>query len=250
MRGVLVAGVAALALAGCNFSAGVGGANSTAQIGGSANAQVGGDASAQSGLQHFVNSPANAQSPTLREHYVDFTFDYPQGFRIAPGMGSPQAQNFVKVVLQDANQTDMESFGVGTYYGSGNAAADRAAYPAFVQQLSGQLAAGFPNYRLVDQGETRVGFYDAYQFRFTGRYESAGERPLDIWGRVIMLPAPVGQTNGVTLLLLATSASDAVHGLDDVGVRGQLPVLLNSFRFVAAGTPTSPPPASDQQAGR
>ena len=54
---------------------------------------------------------------------------------------------------------------------------------------------------------------------------------MKIWGRAIFLPPPAGQTDGVTLLMLATSLAPELKSVDDVGVKGELPMILESFRF-------------------
>ena len=239
MRRLLAVGVAVLALAGCGGPAGSGGSTSGSEVGGGAGAEV--------AFQHFTNSRANVRNTQLLQHYIDFEFNYPQGWRVTPETGTAQSQNFVKVVIKNEAGSDMESFGVGTFYGTGNPAQDRSVYPQVVQQISSQFASSFPNYRLVDQGDTQVGPYAGYQFRFTARVTPQGRDPIDVWGRAIMIPGPVGQTNGAFLILIASSASDQVHGLNDVGVRGQLTVPLNSFRFTGASAVAAPQPAQPAQ---
>jgi hypothetical protein len=48
---------------------------------------------------------------------------------------------------------------------------------------------------------------------------------------VIFLPPVDGGKNGVTLLMFATSLAPKVRSVDDVGVKGELPMMLQSFRF-------------------
>jgi len=59
---------------------------------------------------------------------------------------------------------------------------------------------------------------------------SAAEGEVDIWGRVVLLPSE-GTRKGAALVMLASSNSPDVHGPEDVGVRGELPTILNSFRI-------------------
>jgi hypothetical protein len=54
---------------------------------------------------------------------------------------------------------------------------------------------------------------------------------IKIWGRVIFVPPVDGGKNGVTLLMLTTSLAQELKSVDDVGVKGQLPMMLESFRF-------------------
>ncbi len=48
---------------------------------------------------------------------------------------------------------------------------------------------------------------------------------------MIFLPPVDGGKNGVTLLMLATSLAPELRSIDDVGAKGELPMLLESFRF-------------------
>ena len=75
-----------------------------------------------------------------------------------------------------------------------------------------------------------MGPYDGYEFRFTSHNSETARGELDVWGRVVLLPGSTGR-KGATLILLATSASDEVHGPADLGEKGELPTILNSFRF-------------------
>jgi len=54
---------------------------------------------------------------------------------------------------------------------------------------------------------------------------------LKLWGRLIFLPPVNGGKNGITLLMLATSLAPELKSVDDVGVKGELPMMLASFRF-------------------
>ncbi|PYS26807.1 MAG: hypothetical protein DMF75_21550 [Acidobacteria bacterium] len=54
---------------------------------------------------------------------------------------------------------------------------------------------------------------------------------VNVWGRVVLLPPPNGGNNGVTLLMLTTSLAPELKSIDDVGEKGDLPMLLQSFRF-------------------
>jgi hypothetical protein len=55
---------------------------------------------------------------------------------------------------------------------------------------------------------------------------------LQVWGRVIFLPTGnEEQTAGATLIMLATSLAPELSGIEDVGQKGEMPVILDSFRF-------------------
>jgi hypothetical protein len=49
---------------------------------------------------------------------------------------------------------------------------------------------------------------------------------------VVFLPTGhQGDTAGATLIMLATSLAPELSGVDDVGDKGQMPLILDSFRF-------------------
>jgi hypothetical protein len=54
---------------------------------------------------------------------------------------------------------------------------------------------------------------------------------LPIWGRIVILPNVEGKKNGVMLVMLATPLAPDVKSVNDVGVKGELPVILNSFKL-------------------
>jgi hypothetical protein len=56
------------------------------------------------------------------------------------------------------------------------------------RRLNDQSSTQFPNYKNVSQGTTRVGPYEGYEFRFTGRTRASAGAPLDVYGRVVLLP--------------------------------------------------------------
>ena len=74
---------------------------------------------------------------------------------------------------------------------------------------------------------------DAYEFRFVSLSKETEKGDIQVWGRVVFLPTGVaGQTTGATLIMLATSLAPELTGIDDVGGKGEMPVILDSFRFV------------------
>jgi len=181
-------------------------------------------------VTHFVNARDNARAPALAAHFVAFSFDYPSTWTLDPRTGSPTASNFVKVARRDAEQTELESVAVGSFHGPGAGPVEPALLPALLDDLESQAAAGFRAYRRVDAGAVTIDGRPARQIRFTAA-GFAGGRPLRVFGRIILLPGP--SADGVVLLLQATDASRDFRSVEDVGVAGQTPVVLRSFRLGA-----------------
>ena len=208
---------------------------------------------AASGVTHFVNSPVNAGSMALRDYYVDFSFDYPARWSVTPQPLDGTAVNYVRVAAPLVNGYEPYAFLVGYAQGTGNAARDHAALPGATRTLAEQFGAGFRNYQIVSTGPGRIAGFESYGWRFTATGpEIEGEAPVQIYGRGELI-LPPGATRGVTLVALATSRAGDVHGAAEVGERGPLKAILDSFHLVrseaappaaAAPVPAAPPAAN------
>ena len=174
--------------------------------------------------KQYVNT-REGRSGKLAENFVDFSFYYPDNWEI----DADPAPNFVRVerklVDDDGGNFTQENFAVGWVSATGTAL-DKQLMPKLAAQFNTQFAAQFPNYKKVSEGETKIGPYEGYEFRFT-----AEKNNVDFWGRVAILPPPSGQTKGVALVMIASDRAPELSGVEDVGEKGELPVILESFRF-------------------
>ncbi|HXM36154.1 MAG TPA: hypothetical protein VN920_13260 [Pyrinomonadaceae bacterium] len=172
----------------------------------------------------YVNSKPGF-SGTLEENFVEFSFNYPSSWKRDPGAGKGVSPNFVKVEGETSDQIPTENFAVGYCTGP------LALMPKLADQLSEQFSGSgtFAGYKKVSEGATKVAGLDAYEFRFTG-HSTKTAKELDVWGRAVLLPS-AAERNGAVLIMLATSASPDVHSVDDVGEKGELPLILKSFKF-------------------
>ncbi len=177
----------------------------------------------------FVNSNARLTGK-LAEHYVDFSFYYPNRWRKDAEAGTANSSNFAKVQRQLAADAPQEIFAVGWYDSTGAKETDDASYPRLVTERSAQFAKTYPEYEKVSEGPVKAGPYDAYEFRFQGVFRKTERGDVQIWGRVMFVP-PVEGKRGVTLLMLASSLAPELKSVDDVGLKGELPMMLASFRF-------------------
>jgi hypothetical protein len=187
------------------------------------------NASMPADASRFENSLENLDE-TLASHFVDFSFYYPNSWTITPaGHGSA---NFVEVDRRTSPEFSQENLTVGWYKSKGTLELDREGLPALAASRSESLSNALPEYSKVSEGETTINSIPAYEIRFTGVKRGTTKGDIDIWGRVIFVPPGDEQKqNGVTLLMYATSLAPGVSGVDDVGVKGELPVILNSFRM-------------------
>lgn len=168
----------------------------------------------------------------LAEHYLDFSFYYPKAWETDPKAGVVGATNFVKVERRLPPDFTQENFAVGWYTSQGTFEADTPLFPRLVQLLSASLSKEFPEYRKVSEGPTKINSMDAYEFRFESLSKGTEKGDINVWGRVVFLPSgTAGQNTGATLIMLATSLAPELSGVDDVGAKGEMPVILESFRF-------------------
>lgn len=183
------------------------------------------------GTVQFVNSSANLDG-RLAEHYFDFSFYYPNNWKKDPEAGVPGAVNYAKVERRIEPNFTQENFAVGWYTSKGTYAADESTFPDLAEKIGASLSKTFPGYRKVSEGPTRINSLDAYEFRFESEAKDTEKGDVKVWGRVIFLPPGVDRpATGATLLLLATSLAPEVSGVEDVGDKGEMPVILESFRF-------------------
>jgi hypothetical protein len=178
----------------------------------------------------FVNSSRSLDGQ-LAEHYVDFSFYYPNRWQKDPAAGTPGARNFAQVERRLPPDFTQENFAVAWNSSAAPVAENRALFHTLAENLSAQFQKKFPGYRKVSEGETKLGVYDGYEFRFESMSPNTAKGDLKVWGRVIFLAPVDGGKNGVTLLMLATSLAPELKSVDDVGIKGELPMMLTSFRF-------------------
>jgi len=186
--------------------------------------------SAPADAVEFVNSKETLDGK-LAEHYVDFSFYYPNSWQKDPTTGVPGARNFAQVERRLPPDFTQEQFAVAWNSSAAPVSENRALFHTLAESLFKQFQSKFPGYRKVSEGETKVGVYDGYEFRFEGMSKDTAKGDLKLWGRVIFLPPQDGGKDGVTLLMLATSLASELRSVDDVGVKGELPMMLESFRF-------------------
>jgi hypothetical protein len=175
------------------------------------------------GTTRYSNS-SEKFSGDLQNNYVDFSFDYPPAWKRDTDAGKGKSPNFVKIENATADEITLENFAVGYFSGQGDL------MPELANQMSKQFSRGFPEYKKVSEGATKIGSYEGYEFRFTAHAEDTPKGGLDLWGRTVLLPGS-NERKGAVLTMIATSASEKIHNVNDVGEKGDLPIILNSFRF-------------------
>jgi hypothetical protein len=180
------------------------------------------------GTVQFTSSKDNVEGQ-LAEHYFDFSFYYPQGWF---NLRKPNSANFVEVERRLPPNLTQENFVVGWYTSTGTFVGDLSSYPKRVEEFSNRLSQTFPEYEKVSEGPTKVNSMQGYEFRWKGLSKSDERGDVHLWGRVIFVPTGnEGDTTGATLSMFTTSLAPELSSVEDVGIQGQAPVILDSFRF-------------------
>jgi hypothetical protein len=183
------------------------------------------------GTANFINSNERLDGK-LAEHYFDFSFYYPESWQKDTRAGVAGANSFVKVERRLPPDYTQENFSVGWYTSSGSYDGDLPNFPRRVEEVSNALSKNIPEYRKVSEGPTQVNSLKAYEFRWVGFSKNTEHGDLQLWGRVIFLPTgKEGDTTGATLTMLSTSLATELSSVEDLGVKGEAPVILDSFRF-------------------
>ena len=233
---VLVVAVSA-ALAGCNFSVGTDPDESGDEggiLGRIESGAVNGAAPAQA-MTRFVNSRANATSPGLQQHYVDFSFDYPSSWAVTPQRGDGTDSNYVRVAAPPVDNYEPYAFHVGHAYGSGNAESDRRDIEASLPQIARQFGSSLPNYQIASIGRDQVGSNESWNWRFSASAPSlGGSAPAQVYGRGDII-LPPGATRGALLITLVTDRAGDVTNPTQVGEAGPVKAVLDSFTLGSSG---------------
>lgn len=186
----------------------------------------GGAATADADLVHYASSPEGL-SGNLAENYVAFELSYPKSWIV-----KDDPQNFVSIE-RNVDAKTWENLNVGYFQTAGSTGANEALYSPLIASLHEQFATQFSGLEKVHEGKTKVGPYDAYEGIFHSTTNVNGT-PVDIYMRAVLLPTPEGD-KGVTLLMMGTSFHPELDKPSDLGEKGELPAVLESFRFVESG---------------
>lgn len=188
----------------------------------------------------FENSKTNLNGK-LAENYVPFSLAYPQNWELNESAGKRGASNFLDISNRISNGLPLEQLLVSWYESKGTFAADRAAFPNLVKKLTAAYAKEIPAFRKIGEGETTLNGRAAYEVEFTGKVKDAQGKNVEIYGRTIFVPTGKEDAkSGLLLTMLATNLSLVISNPDDVGEKGELKEILNTFEI------DSPKPVANQ----
>lgn len=180
----------------------------------------------------FVNSRANLDGK-LAEKYSDFSFYYPNTWERDPKSGVAGASNFIRVERRLPPDFTQENFAVSWYESQGTLEADQEkVFPKLIESMKAKLSKAYPEFEVLSEGRTTINSLNGYELRFKSVSRGTEKGDITLWGWVVFLPpGKEGETNGLQLLMLTTSLAPELESAEDVGVKGELPVILNSFRM-------------------
>ncbi|MFL6375201.1 MAG: hypothetical protein ACJ73D_11090, partial [Pyrinomonadaceae bacterium] len=181
---------------------------------------------------YFENSKANLKGDLL-SNFVGFTLYYPKDWRSAgpePSFGSGRGK-FLDISRVTPEGRMIEQMLVSYYPSKGTYSEDAQNFPQLIKESTDTLKKLLPGYETISEGEIKVnGAWHAYELKFQAGGTSASGEKLTVWGRRIFIPAArPGTHDGFEITMLASSLSDDVKSVDDVGVKGELGPILYSF---------------------
>lgn len=181
---------------------------------------------------YFQNSKAEAKGDLLK-NFLPFTLYYPKDWKVSEAAPSEKAGTrgkFLDISRKTEAGVPIENMLVSYYDSKGTFKEDKIHFPKLVKETNETLTKIIPNYMLLSEGETKVNGWKAYEIKFQGGGETATGEELIVWGRRIFIPVSrPGIKNGYEITMLATSKSNDVKSVDDVGVKGELAQILETF---------------------
>ena len=176
-------------------------------------------------LAHYQNS-REGRTGNLAENYVDFSFDYPKTWELRTT--DPDNVNFVTAERR-VNNTTWENLNVGYYRPAPSEPENQALYRQVLGQIEGQFSQQFRDFKKVNEGPTKIGAYDGHEALYSGWVEEDGKR-VDVFTRAVFIATP-DATRGVSLMMMGTSLCPDLDAPEDLGHEGELPLLVDSFKF-------------------
>lgn len=184
------------------------------------------------GWTTFVNSRAKL-TESFRDHFVSFSLSYPAD-RFKP---SSDSLNFIVIAndlyLPDQSYFTLESISISYLSAppglSTQEDQDRT-YPEVLTAISKKLSHELPNYQEFAQMTDHVGGLRARALLFQSVFKSTKKGDIKFYGKIIAVRQP-GQPRGLTLVMIGTSLTPDIRSPADVGVKGDLGLMLQTFKI-------------------
>lgn len=183
---------------------------------------------------YFENSKLN-MNESLASKFRGFSVYYPESWKrkLVDRNGDKVDDKFLDIALTDKNGIPIEQFMVSPYESTGTFKLDTERFPDLVAKSNKDIAGSLEDatYRVVAEGATTIqsGRWKAYEVNFELKAELDG-KPFYLWGRRLWIPIQrPGAKTGFILTMLSTSLSEDVKSADDVGKKGDLKQIVQTF---------------------
>lgn len=172
----------------------------------------------------FINNQESLKGD-LAKNFLGFEVFYPQSWK-----KEENSTNFLDISKKNNEGYPLEQMLITYYTSRGTMTLDRENFPKLAEKSNNDLRKIIgDSYKVLSSGETVIqnGRWKGYEVKFQGLLPDG---KTIIWGRRLWIPVQSpGIQNGFVLTLLATSLSDQVKSIEDVGTKGDLAEILESF---------------------
>ncbi len=176
---------------------------------------------------YFKNSKQNLDSAMMK-NFLGFSLYYPKDWSKAE-----TSTKFLDVSKKASNGFPIEQLLITHYRSLGTMTLDIPTFPKLVEKSNADLKKNLgDNYKVISQGVATIqdGRWKVYEVKFQSSGKNEKGETVMIWGRCLWISVQrAGVQNGFVVTMLATSLSDAVKSVDDVGTQGDLVNILETF---------------------
>ncbi len=162
----------------------------------------------------------------LAKNYLGFSLYYPENWKKNKAEGK-----FLDISNDALSGTPIEQMLLSYYDSKGAYKSDIELFPALVEETNKTLKEIVSKYEMVSEGKTTFNNgWQAYEVKFKGSGTTGKGEDITLWGRRLFVPTGrPGMKNGYVITMIATSLSPDVENVEDVGVKGELSDILESF---------------------
>lgn len=182
----------------------------------------------------FFQTSRQSLKGDLARNFVDFSLYYPNDWKVNQGEAATERGmrgKFLDISRDAPNGLLAEQMLVSYYESHGTYSADEVKFAGLVEETNKTLKGIIKDYQMLSKGRITVnGGWPAYEVKFQGGGTTDKGEKVIVWGRRLFVPAArPGVKNGFEITMIATSASPDVKSVDDVGNKGGLATVLNTF---------------------
>lgn len=184
------------------------------------------------GTVFFQNTKQDLKGDLAR-NFVGFTICYPSDWKVNEAKESSEEGTrgkFLDISHDAPNGKLAEQMLISYYESRGTINADEEKFPQLVAETNETLKKLIPDYQMLSQEKRQINGWWAYEVKFQGGGTTDKGEKLIVWGRRLFIPAArAGVKDGFEITMLATSYSENVKSVDDVGNRPGLSTVLFTF---------------------